>query len=240
MNKIKVELLIEPTIDPRELIGGLARLTQFKSEFKLANKDRGESILKAIKAMGHTSLLEPVRFGFIISNASRVFLAQITRHRQATYVSQSQQYQDHSGFPYVVIPDLQENKSLEGRYHDLMQQASELYIDLKAAGIPQDQARYVIPGAARNDLFIETNARELINVIFPQRSCRRNTLETRVIISKMYNELALKGYSYLFDGVGPACLTTGICDQGKMACGRPFKSKEELELEQFETESLCK
>ena len=240
MNKIKVELVLEPSSDPRELIGGLARLTQFKSEFKLVNKDRGEKVLKAIKAMGHTSLLEPVRFGFVISNASRVFLAQITRHRQATYVSQSQQYQDHSNFPFVVIPDLEKDKVLEGRYYDLMQQADELYRDLKAAGIPQDQARYVIPGAARNDLFIETNARELIEVIFPQRSCRRNTLETRVVIAKMYNALFEKGYDYLFDGVGPACLTVGVCDQGNMACGKPFTSKEELQLEAFERTSLCK
>lgn len=225
MDKITVDLVIEPTIDPRALVGGLARLTQFKESFQLDGTERGARILNSITTMGHTSLLEPVRFGFIIGGASRVLLAQITRHRLCTFVSQSQQYQLHIDFPYVTIPDLR--GSIAKRYHELMATAAELYEDMVNEGIDQDQARYVIPNAARNDLFLETNARELISAIFPQRLCRRNTLEVRYTVGLMLKAVNEK-YPYLVEGCGPACITAGRCDQGKMSCGKPFDSFEEM------------
>jgi len=226
MNKISVDLVIKPETDPRALAGGLARLTQVKKKFDLSGIERGENILNSLRVMGHTSLLEPMHFGFIINNGSRVLLAQITRHRQCSFVSQSQQYQDHFDFPYLTIPDLR--GELAARYHDLMETAADLYADLIAGGHSKDQARYVIPGAARNDLFIYANARELIEVIFPQRLCKRNTLEVRYAVTLMMQAMIDAGYEYLVQGAGPACVTTGKCDQGKMACGRPFTSWEAI------------
>jgi thymidylate synthase (FAD) len=227
MRNIHVELIITPSVDPRTLVGGLGRLTQLKKTFALADTERGERILNAITAMGHTSLLEPLQFAVVVHNASRVFLAQITRHRHCSYVSQSQQYQDQSCFPYVTIPEIEGKDELELAYHDYMNAGERLYRLLKAAGIPQDQARYVVPGAACNDLFINANAREWIEAIFPQRICRRNTLETRFIMSKIL-KIFMEDYDYLFKHTGPACVTCGKCDQGTMACGRPFANFEEM------------
>lgn len=228
MNNITVTLVIEPSVSPKAIVGGLASLTQFRKEFSLAGEERGERIINAITTMGHTSLLEPLRFAVVIHGASRVFLAQITRHRQCTFVSQSQQYQDQTGFPFVTIPELHSNPEMLEKYRAFMVLADSLYCELAEAGIPKDQARYVIPGAACNDLYIDANAREWIEVIFPQRLCRRNTLETRYIMADTLNLFFQKGYDYLFKHTGPACITIGKCDQGKMACGRPFKSFEEL------------
>ena len=226
MDKLTVDLVIKPSVDPKALVGGLARLTQVKKSFNLMGEARGEKILNSLKTMGHTSLLEPVRFGFILGGASRVALAQLTRHRMCTFVSQSQQYQTHFDFPYLVIPDM--DGEIETRYHRLMHDSATLYEDMVNSGIIQDQARYVIPNAARNDLFIETNARELISVIIPQRTCRRNTLEVRTLVVMMMQAMIDAGYEYLIKGAGPACITTGRCDQGSMACGQPYTSWEEL------------
>ena len=226
MDKLTVDLVIQPQVDPRALVGGLARLTQVKKSFNLMGTERGTKILNSLKTMGHTSLLEPVRFGFILGGASRVALAQLTRHRLCTFVSQSQQYQTHFDFPYVTIPGLE--GEIETRYHRLMREAADLYEDMVKNGIDKDQARYVIPNAARNDLFLETNARELISVIFPQRTCKRNTLEVRTLIVMVMQTLIDAGYEYLIKGAGPACVTTGHCDQGSMTCGKPFTSWEDL------------
>ena len=114
-----------------------------------------------------------------------------------------------------------------------MTTGERLYRLLKAHGVPRDQARYVIPGAARNDLFMDANARQWIEVILPQRICKRNTLETRHVMALILKNLMLN-YDYLFKHAGPACLTCGKCDQGKMSCGRPFTAFDEL----LETEEV--
>ncbi len=228
MKKITVELVDKPAIDPKIMIGGLARLTQVKKSFEFSSPERGAKIIDSISTKGHTTLLEPVNFGFIVHGASRVFLSQIRTHRHCTFVSQSHQYQDQACFPYVLLPELVELTDLALAYHDFMKAGERLYRLMKASGIPQDQARYVIPPAARNDLFIGANARQLVEVMFPQRICRRNTLETRYVMSKMLNILLAEGFDCIFKHTGPACVTRGKCDQGNMTCGRPFKSFEEM------------
>lgn len=226
MKNIKVELVITPNIEPRSFIGGLAKLTQLKEEFSLVNKERGTRVINSIKTMGHTTLLEPLSFGFIITGASRVFLGQIRTHRMASFVSQSHQYQNQTGYPFVTLPEL--SGELLEEYNEFMATADKLYTKLCDSGIDQDQARYVIPPAARNDLYFGANARQLLEVIIPLRSCRRNTYETRLVISHMLAALKKTDFWFIFENAGPACLTTGKCDQGKMNCGEPFTSFNEL------------
>lgn len=228
MKSIRVELVIAPSVDPRAMVGGLARLTQVRDRFRLADQEKGKKLIENLSAMGHTSLLEPLQFGVIIHGASRIFLAQITRHRQVSYVSQSQQYQDQTCFPYLVIPELDNDDEVSIAYHEFMTTSERLYRLLKAKGISRDQARYVIPGAARNDLFVDANARQWLEVIFPQRICRRNTLETRHVMALILQTFLDHGYEYLFKTTGPACLTTGKCDQGNMACNNPYKTFDEM------------
>lgn len=243
MKNITVELVQKPAMDPRKLVGGLATLTQVKKAFAESSEAFGARVIKNIIAMKHGSLLEPIHFSFVISGASRVFLSQITRHRHAMFMSGSQQYQDHSDFPYLTPPEidsLPQSHDLAQRYHDLMADAAHLYEDLKAFGVAQDQARYVIPGAARNELFVDACARELVEAIFPQRSCRRNTLETRVILGKMLDVLLEAGFGCIFNHVGPACLTAGTCDQDKMCCGKPVTDLADLLADKDATETLCR
>lgn len=223
MYQVSVKLLVEQNQDPVCLIGGLARLTQIKEPFTMTTRERGLKILEAIQTMGHTSLLEHVSFGMVITGASRVFLAQITRHRVASYMSQSQQYQDHDDFPYVTPASLVGDSA----YTSFMHTANEVYKSLKAI-VGKDDARYVLPGAARNDLFITMNARELAHAVFPQRLCKRNTPEPLHVVKLMLKALVDSGYGELFKGCGPACVSHGKCDQGKMACGKPYRAWEEL------------
>lgn len=229
MYKISVKLIVPPSVDPVTLIGGLARLTQVKEEFEPSSKERGMKILDFIAQAGHTSLLEHVHFGVVIHGASRVFLAQITRHRIASYMSQSQQYQDHDDFPYLTPTVLQEevNADLRVDYDWLMEQLNEFYIRAKER-IGKDDARYILPGAARNDLFVTMNARELILSAFPQRLCKRNTPETVHIMKRWLKALVDAGYGDLFKYAGPTCVIHGCCNEGRMSCKNPYKNWEEL------------
>lgn len=228
MNSLKAELLIQPIVNPKALVSGLARITHVLEECAASKERRGRKSVQALAALGHASLLEPLRFAVVVHGASRVFLAQITRHRHSTFISQSQQYQDDSGFPGITIPGLEDHPDLLEDYVGFMKTADALYAKLKEVGIPQDSSPYIVPGRAPSELFIDANAREWVETIFPQRICRRNTIETRQVMSIILNVFVDNGYWSLFKQTGPACLTAGKCDQGVNACGRPFTYFEEL------------
>lgn len=228
MKNIKVELVVTSNVEPITLIGGLARLTQFKREFQTVSFERGTKVLDALMQYGHTSLLEAVDFGVIVSGASRVALAQLTRHRLASFVSQSQQYQDQDGSPFVTPASIEANPEALRLYEEGIRVMDELYNKLKELGIDRDDARYVLPNALCNDLFIKANAREWIFSFFKLRLCKRNTPEVLLITKKILTLFVSQGYGPLFKYAGPLCVTCGGCDQGKMACGEPYGSWDEL------------
>lgn len=228
MKNIQVELIVEPNIEPVTLVGGLAKLTQLRLKFEPTTYERGLSILDSLMAYGHTSLLEAVDFGVIVSGASRVLLSQLTRHRLASFVSQSQQYQDQDNFPYVVPEAIASNAEAKLLFDKVMTTLNEHYMMLKAMGIHKDDARYLLPGATCNDLFIKANAREWLLSFFKLRLCKRNTPEVLYVMRAILTLFIERGYKPVFKYAGPSCVTCGVCDQGKMACNKPYQSWEEL------------
>ena len=68
-------------------------------------------IAKTCKASGHTSVLEHISFTFHISGVSRALLAQLTRHRHASFSVRSQRYCNEADFSLVVPPTIENNGS---------------------------------------------------------------------------------------------------------------------------------
>jgi thymidylate synthase (FAD) len=222
MKNIQIQLITKPDFDIPAVIGGLAKLTQYKKEFKQTSHEDGLKVMKALVDMGHTSLLECADFGFIFGSTSRVFLAQITRHRVASYTSGSQQYQDHDNFPYVIPDSIANEPGALQMYERCMQEIDSVYTALKNNfNIPKDDARFLLPGGASNHLYAKFNLREIVCSIIPQRACRRNTLESRRNIQKMLQSMCEAGFEECIKLGGCACINGG-CNQGKMFCGKPF------------------
>lgn len=228
MKNIRIQLITFPHFDVPGYIGGLAKLTQHKKVFKPTSHETGLKIMKSLIDLGHTSLLECADFGFIFGSTSRVFLSQITRHRLASYTSGSQQYQDHDNFPYVIPESIASNPEALKEYERIMRDTDYTYRILKEMGVSKDDARYVLPGAASNHLYAKFNLREIAGPIMTQRACRRNTPESFSNVQKMLQSMCAAGFTDCIKFGGPACLTQGRCDQGNMACGKPFKSWEEM------------
>ena len=73
---------------------------------KVSRQDQ-QAFLEKLMSMGHESVLEHVSFTFLIEGVSRVLLAQLTRHRIASFSVQSQRYVSYKdGFGYIVPPPL--------------------------------------------------------------------------------------------------------------------------------------
>lgn len=92
---MKVEL-IAYTPNPAEIAGVAAAIC--------TGSDNPRASLKGALACGHDSVIEHVSFTFRISGVSRVLLAQLTRHRIASFSVQSQRYVNQGGSACVVPP----------------------------------------------------------------------------------------------------------------------------------------
>ena len=74
----------------------------------------------------------------------------------------------------------------------------------------------------RNILLISATPYQWKHMI-RQRTCRRNTKETRYVILKIWEQF-LEQNRELFSDCGPFCMNCG-CEEGKMTCGKSIPSK---------------
>lgn len=145
----------------------------------------GGRIMKACYRSGHHSVLEFAQFTFHITGVSRALLAQLTRHRIASFAVRSQRYCSEDGFEYVIPPSIKNrNEEVEDLYKDIMQQIQVAYKELQLMGVPNEDARMVLPNACATTLELSMNGRELIH-FFNERMCTRAQWEIRALAYKM-------------------------------------------------------
>lgn len=132
--------------------------------------DRGKEskrLFKQIVSSGHTSTLEGLNFTFAIEGVSRALLAQLTRHRHMSFSVQSQRYVKFSsdsrsgGFDYV-LPDSVAENHVEKDFDRFMIEVQKFYDYLIENGVPQEDARAVLPNAASCNLVLTANLRSLL------------------------------------------------------------------------------
>lgn len=184
--------------------------------------------LKNAMAGGHESVLEHCKFTFQVEGVSRALLAQLTRHRIASFSVQSQRYVAmKGGFPYVIPPRIQElgNDAVK-RYQNQMEQMGKWYDEWFAllGDDSAEDARFVLPNACCTKLVVTMNARELRH-FFSLRCCNRAQWEIRQMADKMLKICKEEAYS-LFADAGAGCVR-GACPEGKHSCGKP-RNKERV------------
>lgn len=130
-----------------------------------------DRLIRHIVNSGHTSTMEHINFTFSIEGVSRSLLAQLTRHRHFSYSVQSQRYvkfgsNDKSeGFDYVIpdsINDLNETGEKLTTYNHLMSIIQDTYDKLREAGVPAEDARYILPNSATCNLVFTGNLRSIL------------------------------------------------------------------------------
>lgn len=220
--------LLTYTPDPEQVVAAAARLCYSDSSIeKLLGQapEQAARLLQKILELGHLSVLEHASFTFGIEGISRSCSHQLVRHRVASFSQQSQRYVSHDQPFTTVTPDsIAELPVLSERFTEHMQRTHELYRDLMEAGVPAEDARFVLPNAASTKLVMTMNVRELHH-FFRLRCCRRAQWEIRAMAREMLR-LARQASPLLFAGAGPACLS-GSCSEGTMTCGAILTVREE-------------
>lgn len=214
--------LLQHTPDPERVVATAARLCYSPAGIaelseSLSQRDCAR-LIRSVIAMGHTSVLEHASFQFGVEGVSRALSHQLVRHRHASYSQQSQRYVRAHGFEFVTPPSIAASPDAQHTFAALMGQAQAAYDTLVGAGIPPEDARYVLPTAASTRLVVTMNARSLHN-FFKLRTCRRAQGEIRALAEDMLS-LCRQAAPLLFEKAGAVCETEGRCDQGTLTCGR--------------------
>ena len=223
--KLKV-ILLRHTLSPEETIALSAKLCYSKSTIedlkeKISQKDQSAFIEK-LMGMGHESVLEHVTFSFGIEGVSRVLLAQLTRHRIASFSVQSQRYVSYeNGFGFIMpdsIAALGEEAVQE--YQKQMNTIESWYVEwqkkLGKGEKSNEDARFVLPNACETRLVVTMNVRELRH-FFSLRMCNRAQWEIRRMAEEMF-KICFDIAPALFMDAGPACIR-GKCPEGEKTCG---------------------
>ncbi len=180
-----------------------------------------ESALRHAMEAGHTSVLEHATFTFRIEGLSRAALAQLTRHRLASFNVQSQRYVKLNN-PEMIIPESIQQSQFATEAGLMLKRNMNLYQRMIEAGIPAEDARYIAPQAVTTELIMTMNARELLH-FFSLRCCNRAQWEIRNLADEML-KLCKKASPILFEKAGPGCVT-GICPEVK-PCGHKRNASE--------------
>lgn len=220
---MQVELLYH-TPDPERAIATAARLCYAPvgaSELmETMPQDRVESVLSTIMKSGHFSTLEHASYTFAVDGVSRALTHQLVRHRLASYNQQSQRYVKFADGLEVIKPEtVAANEQASQIFDDAIETTLKAYKAMLDAGIPAEDARYILPNAAETKIVITMNVRELLH-FFELRCCNRAQWEIRALADEML-ELARPTSPYIFMDAGAPCIRKA-CPEGKMTCGNPY------------------
>jgi thymidylate synthase (FAD) len=164
---------------------------------------------------GHSSPLEQVWFEFAISGVSRAFSHQFVRHRIGiSFEQQSQRYVafKEGRFPYTV-PETVRRAGLGERLERAFEEAGTLYQEMLEAGVPAEDARFVLPTAVNTNFKITVNFLELLHIA-DLRLCTRAQWEFRKAASLMRAEIH-RVFPELTRYLQPKCgeRRMGYCDE---------------------------
>ncbi len=246
---LKVQLL-QYTPNAEQLVAAAAKLCYSSAGIsdvvEKLDAEKTEKFLNMLASIGHESPMEHVCFTFGIEGVSRSLLAQLTRHRIASYSVKSQRYVTEGAFTFVIPPEIEADEKAKAIYLSAMERDQADYDALteilfqkhfaemvslgedeksaktKAQKKAIEDARYVLPNACETKLMATFNVRSLHN-FFAHRLCERAQWEIRAMADEMLR-LVKEVAPTLFARCAPPCVY-GNCPEGKMSCGKMLEKR---------------
>ena len=243
--------LIAHTNDPEKTVAAAAKLCYSDAHIETLleglTPEKTAAFLQKLSDFGHASPIEHASFTFGIEGVSRTFLAQVTRHRIASFSVQSQRYVRLEDFRYVIPPEIECIPEAKEKFIEAMNLDAAKYLELvksledahtarlmaegldekkaraKASKQANEDARFVLPNACETKMVMTMNCRSLIN-FFNLRCCNRAQWEIRTVADEMLR-LVLPLAPHIFAQAGPRCLT-GPCPEGGMNCGKMLEVRD--------------
>ena len=125
--------------------------------------DKNKRLIEKVTASGHTSTVEHLFFNLAFNNVSVVVEQFMIEFRLASFTVKSRRYVDFADCGYLV-PAFKD-EALTARYTAHMDKLFRLYATLCDAGVPKEDARFVLPYCFYSNFFCSLGGRELCNVL---------------------------------------------------------------------------
>ena len=130
---------------------------------KATDKSKNLNLISKVVASGHKTVLEHHHFNLAFNNVS-IFIEQfLIEFRLASYTIKSGRYVNFSNAGFNLPKEFtdEQQKMLKKHYRKMF----KLYDKFVAAGIPVEDARFILPYGLKTNIYMSLNARELIHVI---------------------------------------------------------------------------
>ena len=181
-------------------------------------------VLEALREEGleisGPELLKHLSFTFAVSGLSRACTHQLVRHRVASYSQQSQRYvrMERLAEEAVEPPSISDRPPADTIFRGFLRASEYVYGRLLRLGVPEEDARFVLPNAAPTNIVITMTGSALYH-FFGLRCCNRAQHEIRELADRMLI-LCRRVEPELFRRAGPYCFQKGYCEEGPFSCGR--------------------
>ena len=177
--------IIEPSVELIDDIDGEEILRKIERCGKVSRKSQpgdAESFVRSIIKRGHESVLEHVSLTFHII-CDRAIMAELTRHRLASFTVESTRYVNYKDGLTVIAPDFDgvthPDRSIRvpaqmqhSNWYEAVQSAEVSYLNCltggeyyEGCGMPPEQARAVLPLCLATELYMTANLREWRHIL---------------------------------------------------------------------------
>ena len=175
--------------------------------------EKQQALISKVIESGHGSTIEHIVFTFGITGVTRTLSHQLVRHRAGVaFDQQSQRYVNYKRPSYMVPGSVADaDPELREMFITELDESLELYGKLVEAGIPGEDARFVMPNATRTNLVMTTNMRALIHMA-GLRLCTMAQWEIRRLFQLIRHEIFAVS-PFLGSFLAPKCVPLGYCDE---------------------------
>ena len=145
--------LLAHTPNPEHTIASAAKLCYSASTIDdlrdNLTDEKAASFVEMLSEIGHESPIEHASFTFGIEGVSRALLAQITRHRMASFSVKSQRYVREGAFEYVTPPEIADEPEAKKIYDEIIKvKTEEAYEIARMIGVMEGVLVGISSGAA--------------------------------------------------------------------------------------------
>jgi len=132
------------------------------------------------------TLMDHVVYMFEIEDCSRVTTHQLVRHRAVSYDQESQRFSAATKEGVVTPPSISSNDAANSAYNEALKSVYSAYEKMVAAGVPKEDARYILPSAIRTKLVMTLSARSLMHMVW-QRTALQAQWEIRELATSLHS-----------------------------------------------------
>ena len=185
-----------------------------------ANQLECKNLLPAINS-GHDSVLEHLPLTWVIEDVSRALTHQLVRHRICSFSQMSQRYAKvNTNEEWYIEPEsiVTYSRNITDKYRDLMSNIAEFYQEMISKGIPNEDARMILPNACFTSIIMSMNARAFVEAS-TLRTCNKAQWEIKQVFKDM-RECIKEVYPTIYELAVPNCYKKHGCLEAVM-CKTP-------------------